>query len=132
MWPINKPEFKRKIKKPPKRLLLFLFTEPIFIEITKRNGVLNRVIYVTHNSNGFKVEQSGTQTITDLSGIRCLSRNRVLVKNFFEFKKFREEASGKTVFHLETPGGRKDIVSSHPQHIHIFNIHPQHIYISQL
>ena len=47
-------------------------------------------------------------------------RNRVLVKKFFEFKKFWEEVSGKTIFHLENPGGRKYIVSFHPQHIHIF------------
>ena len=33
-----------------------------------------------------RVKQSGTQTITDLSGIRCLSSNRVLVKNFLNPK----------------------------------------------
>ena len=46
----------------------------------------------------------------------------VLVKKFFESKKFWEEAQEKTVFHLETPGGRKYIVSSHSQHIYIFPI----------
>ena len=98
-----------------------LFTEPVLVEFTNGNGVLNRVICVTHNSNGFKVEQSGTQTISGMSGIRCLSRNRVLVKRiFFESKKFWREAPEKTVFHLKTPGGRNSIVSFHPQHIHIF------------
>ena len=43
----------------------------------------------------------------------------VLVK-IFESKKFWREVSGKTVFHLKTPGGRKDRVSSHLQHIYIF------------
>ena len=69
-----------------------------------------------------RVEQSGTQTIADLSGIECLSSNRVLVKKFFESKKFWEEAREKTVFHLKTPGGRKYRLSSHPQYIHIFQL----------
>ena len=108
MWPINKPEFKRKNKKPPKRLLLFLFTEPIFIEVTKRNGILNRVICVTHSSNGFKVEQSGTQTISDLSGIDCLNRNRVLVKNFLNPKNSGERFREKR-FSIWKPRGAENI-----------------------
>ena len=99
---------KRKNKKPPKRLLSILFTEPVLVEFTKRNGVLNRVIYVTHNSNGFKVEQSRTQTITGLSGIRCLNSNMVLVKNFLNPKNSGEKSLEKQ-FSIWKPRGAERI-----------------------
>ena len=99
---------KRKNKKPPKRLLSILFTEPVLVEFTNGNGVLNRVICVTHNSNGFKVEQSGTQTISGMSGIRCLSRNRVLVKEFFLNSKNSGERPQKKQFSIwKHPGAEK-------------------------
>lgn len=95
---------KQKTKSLRRGSLSILFTEPIFIEVTKRNGILNRVICVTHSSNGFKVEQSGTQTISDLSGIECLSRNRVLVKNFLNPKNSGERSREKRFSIWKTPG----------------------------
>lgn len=95
---------KKKIKSLRRGFLSILFTEPIFIEVTKRNGILNRVICVTHSSNGFKVEQSGTQTISDLSGIECLNRNRVLVKNFLNPKNSGERSREKRFSIWKTPG----------------------------
>ena len=51
-----------------------------------------------------RVKQSGTQTITDLSGIRCLSSNRVLVKNFLNPKNSEERPPKKRFSIWETPG----------------------------
>lgn len=98
---------KQKTKSLRRGSLSILFTEPVFIEVTKRNGILNRVICVTHSSNGFKVEQRGTQTISDLSGIECLSRNRVLVKNFLNPKNSGERPREKRFSIWKTPGAWK-------------------------
>ena len=99
-----------------------LFTEPIFIEVTKRNGVLNRVICVTHNSNGFKVEQSGTQTISGMSGIKCLSSNRVLVKNFLNPKNSGERSWEKR-FSIWKPRGAESIECLLILNIYTFSPH---------
>ena len=54
-----------------------------------------------------RVKQSGTQTITDLSGIRCLSSNRVLVKNFLNPKNSGKRPRKKRFSIWKTPGAER-------------------------